>query len=137
MIGAATGSGGAHRLLRLLVALALLVGGALVGLSALALHALWWGLLLAVVGSLAVLWALPPRVWTLPPYAVGWWVPILVGWSGRREGDYALESSSYGYALLVLATAILVGAAFLTVLKAPLKAPVRRPAPDSARRGAR
>ena len=119
------------------VALALLVGGGLVGLAAVALHALGWGLLLAAAASLSVLWALPARWWTLPPYALGWWAPLLVGWSGRREGDYAVESSAYGYALLVLATAVLVAAAFRTALSAPLRAPLRRPAPDSARRGAR
>ena len=125
--------GGARHVLSLLLALALLLAGGVVGLAALALHALWWGLLLAAVASLAVLWALPPRVWTLPPYALGWWIPLLVGWSGRREGDYAVESSASGYALLVLATAILVGAAFVTVLKAPLRTAAR----GSARRGAR
>lgn len=111
----------------------LAVAGGLVGLAAVALHALTWGLILAAAASLAVLWALPPRWWTLPPYALGWWIPLLVGWSGRREGDYAVEDSVFGYALLVLATAVLVGAAFLTVLRAPL----RGPAPGSARRGAR
>lgn len=119
--------------MRLLAALALVVAGGVIGLAALALHAHWWGLALATVGSLAMLWALPPRLWTLPPYALGWWVPLLVGWSGRREGDYALESSASGYALLVLATALLVGAAFVTVLKAPLSLPAR----GSARRGGR
>lgn len=109
------------------VALALLVLGALVGLAAVALHASWWGFLLAVAGSLAALVALPPRWWTLPPYAVGWWVPLLIAWAGRREGDYAVESSRYGYGLVVLGTVLIVAAAFLTALRAP----------GSARRGAR
>jgi hypothetical protein len=108
-------------------ALALLALGALIGLAAVALHATWWGFLLAAAGSLAVLPALPPRWWTLPPYAVGWWVPLLVAWAGRREGDYAVESSRYGYGLVVLAAVLVVVAAFLTALRAP----------GSARRGAR
>lgn len=114
---------------RAVAALGLLLAGGTVGLAAVALHALGWGLLLAAAASLSVLWALPPRVWTLPPYAVGWWIPLLVAWQGRREGDYAVESSRYGYGLLALATIVLVAAVFLTVLKAP--------APGSARRGAR
>jgi NADH:ubiquinone oxidoreductase subunit 4 (subunit M) len=116
-------------------ALALLVLGGLAGLAAVALHASWWGLLLAAVASLAVLVVLPPRWWTLPPYAVGWWVPLLVAWAGRSEGDYAVESSGYGYGLVVLATVVVVVAAFLTALRAPRRPP--RPAPGSARRGAR
>ena len=110
-------------MIRAAVALALLALGALVGLAAVALHASWWGLLLAAVASLAVLVALPPRWWTLPPYAVGWWVPLLVAWAGRREGDYAVESSRYGYGLVVLATVVVVAAAFLTALRAPGSAP--------------
>lgn len=122
-------------MIRAALALALLVLGALVGLAAVALHATWWGFLLAAAASLAVLAALPPRWWTLPPYALGWWVPLLVAWSGRREGDYAVESNRYGYGLVVLATVLVVVAAFLTALRAPRREPRR--APDSARRGAR
>lgn len=118
---------------RIAGAVALLIGGNLVGLAAIALHLQWWGLALAAAASLAVLWALPPRVWTLPPYALGWWIPLLVAWHGRREGDYAVESSPHGYALIVLAAVVLVAAAFITALQAP----VRAPAPGSAARGAR
>lgn len=114
-------------MIRAATALALLVLGALVGLAAVALHDIWWGLLLATAASLAMLVALPPRWWTLPPYAVGWWVPLLLAWAGRPEGDYAVESSRYGYGLVVLATVVIVAAAFLTALRAP----------GSARRGAR
>jgi len=108
---------------------AFLAGGMLVGVASVALYLLWWGLLLAAAASLAVVWALPPRWWTLPPYAVGWWIPFLVAWQGRREGDYAVENSPYGYALLLLAIAVL--AAAMTI--ATLKAPVRRSAPRGAR----
>lgn len=103
------------------VAVGIGVGGAAIGLAAVALHALWWGLLLAAAASLAVVWALPPRFWTLPPYALGWWVPFLVAWKGRPEGDYAVESSPYGYALLVLAVAVLASAMVVATLRAPLK----------------
>jgi len=111
----------------------LLIGGGLIGLAAVALHALWWGLALATAASLAVLWALPPRMWTLPAYAIGWWIPLVVAWQGRREGDYAVESSPYGYGLIVLGTVVLVAAAFRTALGAP----IRGSGPGSASRGAR
>ena len=111
------------------VAVGLVAGGIAIGLASVALHMLWWGMLLSAAASLAVVWALPPRWWTLPPYAVGWWIPFLIAWQGRREGDYAIESSPYGYALLALA--IVVVAAAMTV--ATLKTPVRRSAPRGAR----
>ena len=103
------------------VAVGIGVGGAAIGLAAVALHALWWGLLLAAAASLTVVWAMPPRFWTLPPYALGWWVPFLVAWKGRPEGDYAVESSPYGYALLVLAVAVLASAMVVATLRAPLR----------------
>jgi membrane protease YdiL (CAAX protease family) len=122
-------------------ALALLLAGALIGLAAIALHALWWGLLLSAAASLAVVWALPPRFWTLPPYAVGWWLPFLVAWKGRPEGDYAVESSRYGYGLLVLAVAVLVASMVIAALKAPLrsspKTQVSAEVRDTEPRGAR
>lgn len=102
-------------------ALALLLGGGAVGLAAVALHGLWWGLLLAALASIAVVGALPPRWWTLPPYAVGWWVPLMIAWQGRREGDYALENSAHGYALILLATVVLVASVFITTLRAPAR----------------
>jgi hypothetical protein len=118
-------------------AVGIAAGGAQIGLAAIALHALWWGLLLAAAASLAVVWALPPRFWTLPPYAVGWWLPFLVAWKGRPEGDYAVESSRYGYGLLVLAVAVLVAAMVVAALKAPLRAKVSAEVRDTEPRGAR
>lgn len=111
------------------VALGLVIAGAAIGLAAIALHMLTWGLLLAAAASLAVVWALPPRWWTLPPYALGWWIPFLIAWQGRREGDYAIASSRYGYGLLAVAIAVLAAAMVI----ATLKAPARRSAPRGAR----
>ncbi|MCA1982868.1 hypothetical protein [Nocardioides nematodiphilus] len=111
------------------IALGLVIGGAAVGLASVALHGLWWGLLLSAAASLAVVWALPPRWWTLPPYAVGWWIPFLVAWQGRREGDYAIENGRYGYALLILAIVLLAAAMSIATLRAPAR--------GSAPRGAR
>lgn len=118
-------------MIRVPVALGLLVAGAAIGLAAVALHAVWWGLILAAAASLSMLWAVPPRWWTLPSYAVGWWIPLLVAWAGRREGDYAVESSAAGYLLIALGAVVVVTAAFLTALRAPLRA--RGSAPRDAR----
>jgi hypothetical protein len=120
---------------RALAALALLVLGAAVGLAALAVYAWWWGLALTVAASLATVWALPRRWYALPPFALGWWAPVLVGWAGRREGDYALAGTASGYTLIGLGTVVVVSAAFLTTLSWPRREPA--PAPDSAARDAR
>lgn len=118
-------------------AVAVLLLGALIGLAAVALHDLWWGLLLAALASLAVIGALPPRFWTLPPYAVGWWIPLLVAWQGRPEGDYALESAAAGYALIALAFVVLCVALVVATLRAPLPQRLRTSARGNAPRGAR
>ena len=103
------------------VAVGLVAGGIAIGLASVALHMLWWGMLLSAAASLAVVWALPPRWWTLPPYAVGWWIPFLIAWQGRREGDYAIESSRYGYGLLILAVVVLAASMVVATLKAPIR----------------
>ena len=122
---------------RVLAALALLVLGAAVGLAALAVYAWWWGLLLSFLASLAAIWALPRRWYALPPFAVGWWLPVLVGWAGRREGDYALAGTAAGYTLIGLGTVVVVSAAFLTTLYWPRRTPAPAPVRDSAPHDAR
>jgi len=92
----------------------LAVGGALVGLSAVALHGWWWGLTLAAAGSLAGLLALPPGVASRVPYAAGWLVPLAVGMLPRAEGDYAVASTVRGYGLIAVGM-LLVALAVATV----------------------
>lgn len=119
-------------LLRLVCVLCCGVIGGAVGLAAVAVHAWWWGLLLAAVASLASVVALPPRWFVLLPFALGWWPPVLAGMTARREGDYAVEGAMPGYLLLAVGAAVLVVAAFLVTLRWPA-----RSAPGSAPRGAR
>ena len=96
---------------RLTAHVAGLVLGGVVGLGALMVYraAFPWGLLLALVTSLAVLWRLlysrAPRIGT--SYAVGWLVVFGLALRGRPEGDYLLAGDLEGYALVVGALAVL------------------------------
>jgi len=94
--------------MRPLLAVALLLLGVGTGLAAVALHELWWGLLLTVAATAATLFALPPGWWSRLPFALGW--AGLVGWvvSPRPEGDYAIRQDLSGYALIGLAVVALV-----------------------------
>jgi hypothetical protein len=91
-----------------LAAASLFVAGAAVGMAAVAVHELWWGLPLAAVASVASLVALPAGWWTRLPAALGF--ALLVGWLSipRREGDYLISSDLRGYALVTLTLVVLV-----------------------------
>lgn len=104
---------------RLPAALALLVAGALTGVAALVVHAQPWGLPLALGATFAGLLALPPGWWSRPPAAAGWALAVVLGLSGRPEGDYVLEATWTGYAVL--------GAALLLVVVAVGTLPPRPP----------
>jgi hypothetical protein len=93
--------------MRPLVAGALLLLGVGTGVASVALHELWWGLLLTVAAMVATLVGLPPGWWSRLPFALGW--AGLVGWvvSPRPEGDYAIRQDRPGYALLGLAVLVL------------------------------
>ncbi|WGL53458.1 hypothetical protein P5P86_06400 [Nocardioides sp. BP30] len=110
--------------LRLLLGLALLLGGALVGLATVAVHAWWWGLLLAAVASIACVLALPARWWAQVSFTVGWWVPFAIAMFSRREGDYAVGRHPLDYGLVALGP-VLELVALVRLVR------------DSARRGAR
>lgn len=104
-------------LVKVLVGLAMLVGGAVVGLAAVALHPLWWGLLLGVAATSASLWALPPGWWSRTSFGVGW--VGMVGYlsAPRPEGDYVISADWQGYLLLGFGIAVLIFA--LATLPAP------------------
>lgn len=112
--------------MRALAAAGLFVAGAAVGLAAVAVHELWWGLPLAAVACAASLVALPARWWARPPSAVGF--AALVGYVSvpRAEGDYVISSDVRGYALLSLTFVLLV--AGIATLPRP-----RRERPDEDR----
>ena len=113
--------------IKLLVALVCLLLGLVVGLSAVALHLRWWGLLLAIAATATTAYALPPGWWARMPFAFGW--VAMVGYLAfpRGEGDYAISSDAPGYVLLGFAVALLV-AATVTLQ------PVRRGSPEETTR---
>lgn len=98
------------RLLKPSLALALLALGIAVGIASVALHALWWGLLLGMLTTVATLYALPPGWWSRLAFGLGW--VGLVAWvtTPRSEGDYLISSEFNGYALLMLGAVVLVAA---------------------------
>ena len=95
--------------MRALAAAGLFVAGAAVGLAAVAVHELWWGLPLATVASAASLVALPAGWWTRLPYAAGW--DAMVGWLTfpRPDGGYVVSADAQGYAVLGLGLLLLAG----------------------------
>lgn len=93
-----------------LLAVGLLLAGFVIGLSAVAVHAWWWGLALGAAATLVTLLALPPGGWTRVPYAVGWLVPLGLGMIPRGEGDYAIASDVPGYGLIGLGLVLIIGA---------------------------
>ena len=100
---------------------ACLVGGAATAVATVALHQIWWALLLGTVASIAALLALRRGWSTRLPYAVGW--SGAVGWLTLPEpgGGYAIGADTSGYTVSGLALVVL----FLGV--ATLPRPGRRP----------
>lgn len=94
--------------MKVLSALALLVGGAAVGLATVALHSLWWGLLLGVPATAAALWALPPGWWLRTSFGAGWAVMVAYLSVPRPEGDYVISADGQGYLLLGFGVAVLI-----------------------------
>ncbi len=94
--------------MRPLAAVGLLLGGAVVGLATVALHSIWWGLLLGVLATAAALWALPGGWWLRLPFGLGW--AAMAGYLSvpRGEGDYVIAASLDGYLLLGFAVVVLV-----------------------------
>jgi hypothetical protein len=85
---------------RYAAAVLLLLVGAATGLAAVAVHDIWWGLLLAVATTVAVMLAVGPGWLTRLPFTLGW-VALVVWVTPRRpEGDYVVSSDVPGYLLL-------------------------------------
>jgi hypothetical protein len=84
--------------------------GLVVGLSSVALHHYWWGLLLAIAASATTAYALPARWWARLPFAIGW--VAMPGYLAlpRDGGGFAIAGEVQGYALLGFAVALLVAA---------------------------
>jgi hypothetical protein len=91
-----------------LVAIGLLVVGAVTGVATVALHDLGWGLALGIAATVLTAIALPPGWWSRLAFAVGW--AALVGWLTvpRPEGDYVISQDLPGYVVLGLGVLLLV-----------------------------
>lgn len=94
---------------RAAVAVVALLGGAAVGVSTVALHDYWWGLLLGVVATVALLVAIPGGWWRRLPFALGWSAAATVLSVERPEGDYLVDQSVSGYLLLGAGVGVLLG----------------------------
>lgn len=104
-------------LLRSLAALALLVVGAVGGLSASLVHQRWWGLLLGLAAASVTTSALPAGGFRLA-FMLGWFAAIGYAVLPRSEGDYLIPNSTAGYGLL--------GGSFVLFLIALATVPNRR-----------
>lgn len=106
---------------------ALLVVGVVTGLASVALHQLWWGLLLATVATVATTFALGRGWLTRLPFALGW--AGFVGYATMPPpgGGYAISADTSGYLLAGLAL-VLLGFALAT-LPRPGRRPGTEPSP--------
>ena len=102
------------RVIRALLAVALLVVGAASGLAAVAVHGRWWGLALATTAVLATLWALGAGWATRLPFAAGFGLVVLRLAVSRPEGDFLVAGDARGYLLLLL-TLLVVATAVATL----------------------
>ena len=80
----------------------LLLGGAVTGVAAVAVHQRWWSLALVVAAVAATVLALPQGWWTRPPFAVGFVAVLGLAMTPRAEGDYLIPGNAHGYVLLAL-----------------------------------
>lgn len=107
-------------------AVAALALGGCVAVCTVLLHDRWWGWLLGVAATAALVAAVPAGWWRRLPVTVGW--AVTVGWlaTPRAAGDYLVSADLPGYLLLAAAVALpLVGV---------LTAVPGRPGPVSAPR---
>ncbi|MFC5177417.1 hypothetical protein [Nocardioides taihuensis] len=110
-------------LLHVLVALGLLVVGVVTAVAVVALHQLWWGLVLGLAATLTTLVALPPGWWTRLAFAVGWVGLVAYVVPARPSGSYLVPGNAAGYLLL--------GAGLVVLLLAVATVrPARRDEPD-------
>ncbi|MDT9594059.1 hypothetical protein RDV89_13330 [Nocardioides zeae] len=114
---------------RVLAGVAALLAGAMTGLSAVVVHSSWWGLLLAVAGTVAALVVAPAALWARGPFVLGWVGLVLLAVAPRREGDYLVAASTNGYVLLALTFGVaLVG--IVAVARGGRRANGGRPHPE-------
>lgn len=90
------------------VGVGLLAGGLAVGLATVALHTIWWGLLLGAAATAATLYALPGGWWLRAPFGVGFVAAVGYLSVPRPEGDYVISADANGYLLLGIGVVVLV-----------------------------
>lgn len=104
---------------RVACALGLAVLGVLVGGAAVLTHGRTPGLVLGLVASVAVAWALPGGWWTRFAFTTGWVVALGYALLPRGSGGYLVGSDLRGYLLLGTGLVLmLVGIATLRPLRA-------------------
>ena len=81
--------------------------GLLVGVAAVAVHPWWWGVLLAVAASSAMLLALP-RGASRIAYAAAWAIVIALAATPRPTGGYAVAGDLEGYLMISWAVLMIV-----------------------------
>ncbi len=94
---------------RVAVAALALLGGATVGGCAVFLHDYWWGLLLGIAATLALLVVTPGGWWRRLPFALGWVAVVLLLSGERPEGDVLVRQTVNGYVLLGVGIGVLLG----------------------------
>lgn len=87
----------------MLAALALLLAGGATAVAAVAVHTLWWGLPLVVIGLVTALLAVGPGWLTRLPLALGFVAATGVAVLPRAEGDVVVTGSAPGWLLLLVA----------------------------------
>ncbi|MFI5624168.1 hypothetical protein ACIA03_11950 [Nocardioides sp. NPDC051685] len=78
-----------------------------VGVAAVAVHPWWWGVLLAVAASSAVLLALPRGAARIA-YAAAWAIVIALAATPRPTGGYAVAGDVEGYLMISWAVLMIV-----------------------------
>lgn len=81
--------------------------GLVVGVAAIAVHPWWWGLLLAVTASSAMLLALPRGVSRIA-YAAAWAIVVALAATPRPTGGYAVAGDVAGYVMILWAVLMVV-----------------------------
>jgi hypothetical protein len=85
-----------------------LLAGIATAIGTVAVYQWWWGLVLAAVATLLVVFATPPGWATRLPLAVGFVGTVALLAVPRGEGDYLVASTGAGYAVLGLGLAVLL-----------------------------
>lgn len=110
-----------HRARGALTGIGSLLAGLVTGLCATALHNTWWGFGLAVIGTFALILAVPGGRLGGPLAALGWLTAVVLALVGRPEGDFAIAANLRGQLLLGLGLVVLAAGVFTAVRRPPTR----------------